>query len=122
MKEEIREFKEKFKKKREIYSFASFFCCNLTEEVIKDESLRMLDLRFEKLYGEQYLNAFVEALGTKIKIDNADFVYLAEKYNVKKINEHLIKIIEEYKQLIDELDAIIFADKEVGQNGIMSKM
>lgn len=46
-----------------------------------------------------------------------------QKENIisKKINEHLIKIIEEYKQLTDELDEAIF-EKEGVKNGTMSEM
>lgn len=68
-----------------------------------DETLRFGNLMFEKMYGESYLNIFMETIQKEGGPTDAKL-----KYNFKKINEHLIKIIEEYKQMTEKLDAIIF--------------
>nr|DAY64212.1 MAG TPA: DNA REPAIR HELICASE RAD25, SSL2, PRE-INITIATION COMPLEX, RNA POLYMERASE.0A [Caudoviricetes sp.] len=76
------------------------------EESKKSEGLKMLDLRTEILYGEKYLEIFIgELVGTDI--DES-----AKKYNIKRINEHLEKILEQYTQITNELDEIIFKDKK----------
>lgn len=103
LKEEIRKFKERHKK------FQNLFCnvdiafneinCRTDME---NEAIKMTNLNFEKSYSEQYLKIFMTAL-IKEDIDKIE-----TKYNIKRVNEHLIKIIEEYKQLTDELDEAIF--------------
>ena len=76
------------------------------EESKKSEGLKMLDLRTEILYGEKYLEIFIgELVGTDI--DESE-----KKYNIKRINEHLEKILEQYTQITNELDEIIFKDKK----------
>ena len=63
----------------------------------------MLDLKTEILYGEKYLEIFIRELaGTNI--DESE-----KKYNIKRINEHLEKILKEYTQMTNELDEIIFS-------------
>lgn len=72
------------------------------EEAEKSEELKMLDLKTEILYGEKYLEIFIgELVGT-------DIAESAKKYNIKRINEHLEKILKEYAQMTNELDEIIF--------------
>lgn len=117
MKEEIKKFKDGYKEHQ-----SSILVTNKKMIIVdpdrasSDEALRFVNLLFEKYYGEGYLMTFFDHL-------KADESFEAtEKYNIKRVNEHLIKIIEEYKQITDELDAIIFADEEVGQNGTMSEM
>ena len=69
----------------------------------KTEGIRMLDLKTEILYGEKYLEIFIRELaGTNI--DESE-----KKYNIKRINEHLEKILKEYTQMTNELDEIIFS-------------
>lgn len=76
------------------------------EEAEKSEELKMLDLKTEILYGEKYLEIFIgELVGT-------DIAESAKKYNIKRINEHLEKILEQYTQITNELDEIIFKDKK----------
>lgn len=108
MKEEIRKFKERHKNMKELEIVLRKISGLPDEKNIKQtEAIKMLDLRTEILYGEGYINAFMNGL--------RENTYEKEsKYNVKRVNEHLLKIIEEYKQMTEELDAIIFADEEVG--------
>lgn len=73
-----------------------------------DEILRFGNLIFEKMYGESYLNVFMETIQKEGTPTDAK-----RKYNFEKINEHLLKIIEEYKQLTDELDEAIFGKEGV---------
>ena len=73
------------------------------EEAEKSEELKMLDLKAEILYGEKYLEIFIgELVGT-------DIAESAKKYNIKRINEHLERILKEYTQMTNELDEIIFS-------------
>ncbi len=73
------------------------------EKYKKTEGIRMLDLKTEILYGEKYLEIFIgELAGTDI--DESE-----KKYNIKRINEHLEKILKEYTQMTNELDEIIFS-------------
>lgn len=73
------------------------------EKYKKTEGIRMLDLKTEILYGEKYLEIFIgELAGTNI--DESE-----KKYNIKRINEHLEKILKEYTQMTNELDEIIFS-------------
>lgn len=78
---------------------------NDTEELEKSkqsEGIKMLDLKTEILYGEKYLEIFIRELaGTDI--DESE-----KRYNIKRINEHLEKILKEYIQMTNELDEIIF--------------
>lgn len=72
------------------------------EKYKKTEGIKMLDLKTEILYGEKYLEIFIrELVGTDI--DESE-----RKYNIKRINGHLEKILEEYTQMTNELDEIIF--------------
>lgn len=73
----------------------------------------MLDLRSEILYGEKYLEIFMNNLvGTNITESE-------KKYKMKRINEHLEKILEQYTKMTNELDEIIFNEKK--QEEIMGK-
>lgn len=103
MKEEIRRFKKSFKEQHEKYNKVDvIFHEILGGEKASNEANRMVDLDFEKFYGEHYLEIFKNCLRGE------EIIAAETKYNIKRINEHLVKIIEEYKQLTDELDAIIF--------------
>ncbi len=75
------------------------------EESRKTENIKMLDLKTKILYGEKYLEIFMNNLvGT-------DITESEKKYNIERINKHLEKILEEYTQMTNELDEIIFNKK-----------
>lgn len=75
------------------------------EESQKTENIKMLDLKTKILYGEKYLEIFMSNLiGT-------DITESEKKYNIERINKHLEKILEEYTQMTNELDEIIFNQK-----------
>lgn len=103
MEEEIKIWKDDFetsKKLEELLKKKVFG----KEEI--EESIIMLDLRSEILYGEKYLEIFMNNLvGTNITESE-------KKYNMKRINEHLEKILEQYTQMTNELDQIIFNEKK----------
>lgn len=65
----------------------------------------MLDLRSEILYGEKYLEIFMNNL-IETNISESE-----KKYNIERINKHLEKILHEYTQMTNELDEIIFNKK-----------
>lgn len=76
------------------------------EESQKTENIKMLDLKTKILYGEKYLEIFMNNLvGT-------DIVESEKKYNIERINKHLEKILEQYTQMTNELDQIIFSEKK----------
>lgn len=108
MEEKIREWKNDFetsKKLEELLKKKVFGKERLVESK-KSESIIMLDLRSEILYGEKYLEIFINNLvGTNITESE-------KKYNMKRINEHLEKILEQYTQMTNELDQIIFNEKK----------
>ena len=109
MKEEIKKFKEQRKSHQEKVVSLNMLLNMFTDgENANNEALKMVDLKFEKSYGETYLNIFSIML-MKENVEEA-----IEKYKIKRINEHLLKIIKEYKELTDELDEIIFENEEVG--------
>lgn len=72
----------------------------------KAAGIRMLDLRTEILYGEKYLKIFITEL------TGQDITEAEKKYNIRKVNEHLENILKEYTQMTDELDAVIFKEKD----------
>lgn len=76
------------------------------EESKKTENIKMLDLKTKILYGEKYFEIFIQGLvGT-------DIVESEKKYNIERINKHLEKILEQYTQMTNELDQIIFNEKK----------
>ena len=108
MKKEIENWKEDFEasKKLEKLLTNKVLGKKKLEKAKKSEGIKMLDLKTEILYGEKYLEIFIgELVGTDI--DES-----AKKYNIKRINEHLEKILEQYTQITNELDEIIFKDKK----------
>ena len=105
MKKEIENWKKDFETSKKIEELLKnkVFDSEEIEESKKSEGLKMLDLRTEILYGEKYLEIFIgELAGTNI--DESE-----KKYNIKRINEHLEKILKEYTQMTNELDEIIFS-------------
>ena len=108
MKKEIENWKKDFETSKKIEELLKnkVFDSEEIEESKKSEGLKMLDLRTEILYGEKYLEIFIgELVGTDI--DES-----AKKYIIKRIYEHLEKILEQYTQITNELDEIIFKDKK----------
>lgn len=104
MKEEIRKFKERHKKCQEIILDTNRRMIVLdSNRASKDESLRFVNFMFEKNYGEGYLLNFMDCLKMQPTIIEQKY-----KKTIEQINKHLVKIIEEYKQLTDELDEAIF--------------
>lgn len=76
------------------------------EESQKTENIKMLDLKTQILYGEKYFEIFINGLvGT-------DIAESEKKYNIERINKHLEKILEQYTQMTNELDEIIFSEKK----------
>lgn len=102
---------EEIKKWKRDFEFA-----NKTEKILKTmvlgeeeskksqetENIKMLDLKTQILYGEKYFEIFINGL-TRTNIMESE-----KKYNIERINNHLEKILEQYTQMTDELDAIIF--------------
>lgn len=108
MEEEIKIWKDDFEtsKKLEELLKKKVFGKEEIEESQKSESIIMLDLRSEILYGEKYLEIFMNNLvGTNITESE-------KKYKMKRINEHLEKILEQYTKMTNELDEIIFNEKK----------
>lgn len=108
MKKEIEDFKKDFEKMKKIETMMKDLVLSdkHKEETKKMESIKMLDLRTKILYAEQYLKIFMDELSNE-NIEKAEI-----KYNIKKINEHLEKILEEYTQLTNELDEVIFKKED----------
>lgn len=106
-----KKLKEEIRKIKKIHRTAEKIVLGLNNAVFivepnkanNDETLRFGNLMFEKMYGESYLSVFMETIQKEGSSTDAKL-----KYNFKKINKHLIKTIEEYKQLTDELDEAIF--------------
>lgn len=109
MKEKIEKLKKdfKFSKRLEEKLKNKFLSKNELERSKKSETIKMLDLKTNILYGEKYLDIFIAELV------NIDTKKKEEKYNVKRINSHLEKIFEEYTKLTNELDEIIMDDSHV---------
>ncbi len=104
MEEKIREWKNDFKtsKKMEELMRNAVFGKRCLEESKKSESIIMLDLRTEIMYREKYLEIFIDNIvGTSIAKSE-------KKYKMERINKHLEKILQEYTQMTNELDEIIF--------------
>lgn len=108
MKKEIEDFKKDFEKMEKIEAMMKDLVLSdkHKEEMKEIESIKMLNLKTKILYGEQYLKIFMDKL-TNENIEDAEI-----KYNIKRINEHLEKILEEYVQLTNELDEIIFKEEK----------
>lgn len=105
MEKEIKIWKEDFENSKKIEKLLKNKVLGKkeVEKYKKTEGIRMLDLKTEILYGEKYLEIFIgELAGTNI--DESE-----KKYNIKRINEHLEKILKEYTQMTNELDEIIFS-------------
>lgn len=104
MKEEITEFKKLHEmSSKTILALNNALYIVAPNEANSDETLKFGNLMFEKIYGENYLSTFMQIIQKEGTPTDAK-----RKYNFEKINEHLLKIIEEYKQLTDELDEAIF--------------
>lgn len=108
MEEEIRKWKNDFKTSQKLEELLKNKV--LGEEKVKEskksESIKMLDLRTEILYGEKYLEIFMN------KLTGHDITKSEKKYKIYRINKHLEKILEEYTQMTNELDEIIFKEKK----------
>ena len=105
MEKEIKIWKEDFENSKKIEKLLKNKVLGKkeVEKYKKTEGIKMLDLKTEILYGEKYLEIFIgELAGTDI--DESE-----NKYNIKRINEHLEKILKEYTQMTNELDEIIFS-------------
>lgn len=109
MKEKLGRFKEKYKicQKTVLDTNRRMIVLN-SNKASKDEALRFVNLMFEKSYGEGYLLSFLDCINEQPEIATRKYENI-----LKQVNEHLVKIVEEYKQLTDELDAIIFKGEEV---------
>ncbi len=107
MKEEIGSFKIDFARVQKIeMMLENFFIPPEARMTMQEEEcVKMLDLNHKISYGSQYIEIF------KNKLRKEDFKIAKEKYDFKRINEHLEKILEEYTQLTDELDEIIFKEE-----------
>lgn len=104
MEKEIKIWKEDFENSKKLEKLLKNKVLGKKEvkKYKKTEGIKMLDLKTEILYGEKYLEIFIgELAGTDI--DESE-----KKYNIKRINEHLEKILKEYTQMTNELDEIIF--------------
>lgn len=104
MEKEIKIWKEDFENSKKLEKLLKnqILGKKEVEKYKKTDSIKMLDLKTEILYGEKYLEIFIgELAGTDI--DKSE-----KKYNIKRINGHLEKILEEYTQMTNELDKIIF--------------
>lgn len=108
MKKEIKEYKNDLKKMKKIETMMKKIILNdlSNEEQENTESIIMLDLKTKILYEEQYFKIFLDELSNE-NLEEAE-----KKYNLKRVNEHLKKILKEYTQLTKELDGIIFAKEE----------
>lgn len=108
MKKEIEEYKNDLKKLKKIETMMKKIILNdlSNEEQKNTESIIMLDLKTKILYEEQYFKIFIDELSNE-NIEEAE-----KRYNFKRVNEHLKKILKEYTQLTKELDEIIFAKEE----------
>ena len=108
MEKEIKEFKNDFERMTEIEELMKemFFDKKTWEKYNEEECIKMLDLRTKILYGEGYMKTFMDKFG------NEDVEKAEKKYNIKEVNKHLEKILEEYTKLTDELDKIIFKEEE----------
>lgn len=108
MEEEIKKWKIDFEaaNKMEELLKNKVFGREELEESKKAENIKMLDLKTQILYGEKYFEIFIQGLvGT-------DIVESEKKYNIERINKHLEKILEQYTQMTNELDEIIFNEKK----------
>lgn len=108
MEKEIKEFKNNFERMVKIEELMKemAFDEKTREKHNQREYIKMLDLKTKILYGERYMKIFMNKFGDE-DIDEAE-----EKYNIKEINRHLEKILEEYTKLTDELDQIIFKEEK----------
>lgn len=104
MEEEIKKWKRDFEFANKTEKLLKTMV--LGEEELKKsqetENIKMLDLKTQILYGEKYFEIFINGLA------GTDIMKSEKKYNIERINKHLEKILEQYTQMTDELDAIIF--------------
>lgn len=104
MKEEIKIFKEKYERTQgKAIGLNRLLFIISPNKANSDEVLRFANFMLEKAYGEGYLLSFLDCMNEQSEL-------ATQKYEniLKQTNEHLVKIIEEYKQMTEELDAIIF--------------
>lgn len=104
MKEKIKKWKKDFEHSQKLEKILKNNFLSKEELKVQREkaSFKMIDLKTEILYGERYIEIFIKEL------INTDIDESEKKYNIKRINEHLEKILKEYAQMTNELDEIIF--------------